>query len=100
MSMNVDEEVPEVAGIADARQLGAAIRAERVRRGMTQAALAERAGVSRAWLARFETGHPAAQIEQLLLVLRAFDLGLALEPLRTTAAEQALLAELAKRRDR
>lgn len=89
-----------MAGIADARRLGAAIRAERTRRGMTQAALAERAGVSRAWLARFETGHPAAQVEQLLRVLRTFDLGLALEPLRTTAAEQTLLTELAKRRDR
>ena len=89
-----------MAGIPDARQLGAAIRAERRRRGMTQAALAERAGVSRAWLARFETGHPAAQVEQLFLVLRAFGLGLTLEPLRATAAEQALLAELAKRRDR
>ncbi|MHA6632126.1 hypothetical protein ACU61A_42415 [Pseudonocardia sichuanensis] len=41
-----------------------------------------------------------ARVEQLLLVLRMFDLGLALEPLRTTAAEHALLAELAKRRDR
>lgn len=88
-----------MASIADARRLGAAIRAERIRSGLTQAALAERAGVSRAWLARFETGHPTAQVEQLFLVLRAFDLGLALEPLRTTAAERALLTELAKRRD-
>lgn len=88
-----------MAGIADPRQLGAAVRAERRKRGMTQAALAERAGVSRAWLARFETGHPAAQVEQLLLVLRAFGLGLALEPLRATTAERTLLTELAKRRD-
>lgn len=88
-----------MAGIADARRLGAVVRAERKRRGMTQVVLAERAGVSRAWLARFEMGHPAAQVEQLFRVLRVFDLGLAVEPLRATAGEQALLAELAKRQD-
>jgi HTH-type transcriptional regulator / antitoxin HipB len=86
-----------MASISDARQLGAAVRAERRRRGMSQVALAENARVSRAWLAKFEAGHSAASTEQVFLVLRALGLALELTTPRTTDAEAALLDALAAR---
>lgn len=86
-----------MATITDARQLGAAVRAERRRRNLTQSALAAHAGVSRAWLARFETGHRSASVEQVFLVLRTLGLGLELASPRMTKAEAELLAALAER---
>jgi transcriptional regulator with XRE-family HTH domain len=88
-----------MARIADARQLGAVVRAERKRRGISQDKLASQAHVSRAWLARFETGHPAASIEQVFRVLRALDLNLETGVRRTTKGEDEILAALAKRGD-
>lgn len=84
--------------ITQARQLGAAVRAERVRREVTQHRLAQDSGVSRAWLARFETGHPTASIEQVLRVLNALGLAIELAPPRTNDAEDAIRAALAARR--
>lgn len=81
--------------IDDARRLGAAVRAARKERELTQASLAAQAGVSRAWLARFETGHPAASIEQVFLVLRALGLSLQLTESRISEGEATLLAALA-----
>lgn len=86
-----------MATITDARQLGAAVRAERRRRKLTQEALAERAGVSRAWLAKFETGHRAASVEQVFLVLRTLGFGLELTAPRMTKAEADLLSALTER---
>jgi HTH-type transcriptional regulator/antitoxin HipB len=86
-----------MASIANARQLGAAVRAERKRRGLSQAKLAEQAGVSRAWLARFENGHPAASIEQVFRVLRSLDLTITVGERTHTSAESAVLAALAAR---
>lgn len=87
-----------MASIGNARQLGAALRAARKQRGLSQEALAERAGVSRAWLARFETGHPASSIAPIFRVLRFLDLGLDIVERKTTAAEETVLAALADRR--
>lgn len=39
------------------RQLGAVLRAARLRRGWSQTELAERAAVDRLWLVKLETGH-------------------------------------------
>ncbi|AYY14961.1 transcriptional regulator [Actinobacteria bacterium YIM 96077] len=88
-----------MASITDARQLGAAVRAERKRRGMSQVSFAAHAGVSRAWLARFEAGHPAASVEQVFLVLRALGLALELATPKTSEGEAALLAALAARKE-
>jgi HTH-type transcriptional regulator/antitoxin HipB len=59
------------------RDLGLRLRDERQRAGLTQAALAERAGVSRRWLVEFESGKDTAEFGLALKVVRA--LGLIIE---------------------
>lgn len=85
-----------MAVISGARGLGAAVRAERKRRGWSQVVLAENSSVSRAWLARFETGHPAASLEQVFRVLTAMDLELSVIKRRVSPAEGDVLAALAR----
>ncbi len=89
-----------MANITNARQLGAEVREARKKRGLSQEDLAARAGVSRAWLTRFETGHPTASIEPLFRVLSALDLSLDLAQRTVTEAEAAVLAALAARAKR
>lgn len=89
-----------MAHIANARQLGATVRAERKRHELSQEKLAEQAGVSRAWLARFESGHQAASIEQIFRVLRALDLTISIGKPTHTPAERAVLDALAEREKR
>jgi HTH-type transcriptional regulator/antitoxin HipB len=60
--------------ITDWSKLGATVKTQRQRLGLTQAATAERAEVSRSWLARVEAGHRAAELEQVLRLLRAVGL--------------------------
>lgn len=60
--------------------LGPAVRDARTRAGLTQAALAERADVSRGWLVRFEAGLPNAEPVAVLRLLRQLDLELVLRP--------------------
>jgi HTH-type transcriptional regulator/antitoxin HipB len=86
-----------MANITNARQLGAEVREARKKRGLSQEDLAAQAGVSRAWLTRFETGHPTASIEPLFRVLSALDLSLDLAERTVTEAEAAVLAALAAR---
>ncbi|MGI5221457.1 helix-turn-helix domain-containing protein [Nocardia sp. CA-290969] len=89
-----------MANITNARQLGAVVRAARKKQGLSQESLAARAGVSRAWLARFETGHPASSIAPIFRVLRSLDLGLTVGERTITDAEAAVLAALARREER
>ncbi|MDP9118486.1 MAG: helix-turn-helix domain-containing protein [Actinomycetota bacterium] len=56
--------------INEPRRLGGVIRELRKERAMTQAELALRAGVSRGYLVRLERGHPTAEIDAVLRVLR------------------------------
>jgi|KBSSwiStaDraftv2_1062776.scaffolds.fasta_scaffold12228_2 HTH-type transcriptional regulator/antitoxin HipB len=86
-----------MANITNARQLGTEVRDARKKQGLSQEGLAARAGVSRAWLARFETGHPAASLAPLFRVLGALDLSLDLTARTVTEAEAAVLAALAAR---
>ena len=58
--------------------LGRAIRDARLKVGFTQQQLAERAGISLAWLARVESGHRKAEIEYVMRTLAALGLSLAL----------------------
>lgn len=67
--------------------LGWAIRDARTAAGLTQHSLAERAGVSRAWLARVESGHRKAEIELLLRTVNVLGLSFSLGP--TPAADEA-----------
>ncbi|MFT8636624.1 MAG: helix-turn-helix domain-containing protein [Pseudoclavibacter sp.] len=57
--------------------VGAAIAAARSKRGWSQQQTADRAGVSRSWLAQVELGKPAFDFRRVLLVFNT--LGLRLE---------------------
>lgn len=65
--------------ISDWTKLGAAIRDARTSHGLTQNELAASAKVSRSWLAKVESGHRGAELEQILRLLAALDLGLFLQ---------------------
>lgn len=56
------------------RELASAIRAERKRLGLSQSALAERAGVGREWMIGLEKGKATAEIGLVLRTLRALGL--------------------------
>jgi transcriptional regulator with XRE-family HTH domain len=65
--------------ISTARQLGTAVHDARTRAGMTQAALAARAGVSRKWLIGLEQGaRTRAELGKVFDVLRALELSIQL----------------------
>lgn len=53
------------------RRLGARIRAERERQGMTQAKLARAAGISRNFASKLEQGHHGCHVMVLVRVARA-----------------------------
>jgi transcriptional regulator with XRE-family HTH domain len=53
--------------------LGAAVRAERRRRGLSQAALAAKVGVSREWLSRLENGASRLEADKVLRVMGVLD---------------------------
>ncbi|GCD20494.1 hypothetical protein CTKZ_20560 [Cellulomonas algicola] len=55
-------------------EMGAVIRSARERAGLTQAALARRAGVSREWLINVESGRTAAEFPRLLAVIEELEL--------------------------
>jgi HTH-type transcriptional regulator/antitoxin HipB len=83
--------------INEPRRLGRVIRELRKERAMTQAELASRAGVSRGYLVRLEQGHPTAEIDAILRVLRPLGARLFIgqEP-ALTEAETAVQAEWEK----
>ncbi|WP_295430737.1 helix-turn-helix transcriptional regulator [uncultured Thiodictyon sp.] len=56
------------------RELGARLAATRLERNLTQAALAEQAGVSKRTLERLESGEVATQLSGFVRVCRALDL--------------------------
>lgn len=58
----------------NAADVGAAIRAARRAEGLTQAQLAQRAGVGRQWLVALEKGHDRAELGKVVAVLAALGL--------------------------
>ena len=60
-------------------QFGQEIRRLRRANGITQAELAEAAGVSRRWLSRLERGHPGAEAGKIMMVVRALGLAVQLQ---------------------
>lgn len=77
------------------RDLGAALRDARRAAGLSQQALAERAGVSRQWLSRLETGsNPGAELRKVLDVLAALSLAVELGPMAKPTLEADPFADL------
>lgn len=66
--------------IRSIRDLAGVVRGRRSDLGISQADLAERAGVSRKWVYEFESGKPAAEVSLLLRVLDALGLTLEVAP--------------------
>lgn len=64
-----------------------AVRQARKQRGLTQAQLAQRAGVGRDWLVRLEQGNPRLELSKVLDTFTALGLSLSLET--TPATEPA-----------
>jgi transcriptional regulator with XRE-family HTH domain len=79
--------------IAHWTQLGSAVRDARTGRGLSQHELARQAGVSRSWLARVESGHRGAELEQILRLLSALRLVLVLRDESASEADMRLLTE-------
>ena len=74
--------------------LGRAIKAARLEARLTQQQLAERAVISRAWLARVESGHRKAEIEYLMRAVTALGLTFALAPMPPDETDPALAEAL------
>ena len=96
-------------------QLSSHLRALRKAKGWSQAELGRRLGLSQARVARIEGEPLSISVEQLLRVLAALDVGVALEPMQVqgsqdtevelkglsaVAAVGKLTAELARARDK
>lgn len=64
----------------NAQDVGAAIRAARTRRGLTQGRLAELAGVGRQWLVGVERGHDRAELSKVMSVVSALGMELTFAP--------------------
>jgi y4mF family transcriptional regulator len=67
-------------------EVGAAARDRRERLGWSQQALAERAGVTREWVVRFEGGKPSVRLDRVFDVITA--LGLVVELDERARAEE------------
>ena len=66
--------------ISEPRRLGRVVRELRRGKNMTQADLADQAGVSRGYLVRLEQGHPRAELSTVVTVLRALGARLMVAP--------------------
>lgn len=64
--------------IRDARQLGAALQRERKRQGLTQAKLAEKAGLRQPTISVVEGGKPTSELQVILDMMTALGLEMSL----------------------
>lgn len=69
------------------KQLGAIIRRQRRKMGLTQGQLGERAGLRQETISLMEAGNAANRLETLLAVLAALDLELQVAPRSRAALE-------------
>lgn len=76
-------------------ELGAAVRAERMSRGLTQTAVAQLAGVSREWLGRLERGAPRLEADKVLRALDALDIRVVPKGERATQQDIARALKIA-----
>ena len=75
--------------IRTAADLGALIRERRVKLGMDQSALAEKAGTSRKWIVEVEQGKPRAEIGLVLRTLKTLGVSLDIAVDRTQKVSAA-----------
>lgn len=75
-------------------QFGEALRAERKRQGLTQAQLAERAGLCRQKLIQLEQGKPGVALAAYAAALKALDLVLTIKPAEVELDEYPQLKRL------
>jgi len=75
--------------IRTAADLGAFIRERRVKLGMDQSDLAEKAGTSRKWIVEVEQGKPRAEIGLVLRTLKTLGVSLDITVDRTEKASAA-----------
>lgn len=84
----------KVHSIAD---VAAAVRGHRLDRGLSQAALASRSGISRKWISEFESGKTTVELALVIRILDALDLRLDLTEIHKAPADpvdlDALLEE-------
>lgn len=66
--------------ITDWNKLGALVKDARNGYGWSQTELAQRANVSRAWIAKLEAGHRGAELEQILRLFQALQMNLIARP--------------------
>jgi y4mF family transcriptional regulator len=85
--------------ISDWNKLGAMVREARNDQGWSQSQLAERAQVSRAWIAKLEAGHRSAELEQILRLFSALNLVLLAQPAGATTAPSATASQVAQSRN-
>ena len=71
---------PELMRAATTEDLGAAVRAERTRRGMTQTELASLSGTTRQWISAFERGRTRVETDLAFGTLGAIGLSVDLSP--------------------
>ncbi|MEJ2644306.1 MAG: helix-turn-helix domain-containing protein [Gammaproteobacteria bacterium] len=72
------------------KQIGNLVRRTRKKRGLSQTALGQRAGLRQETISLIETGNPAAKLETILAVLAALDL-----EFRIVARSKAEAADIA-----
>jgi HTH-type transcriptional regulator / antitoxin HipB len=70
----------EAYRVYDARGIGQALRHFRQLRGMTQAELADQAGIPRQYLVAMEGGLETEQVRRTFRALRALGLGITVQP--------------------
>lgn len=70
-----------------AKQIGAVVRRERRKRGLTQAELGSRIGLRQATVSKLERGEPATQLRTLLEALTALDLQIVITERRKASRE-------------
>lgn len=71
-----------------AKQLGAIIRRERRRQGLTQARLGAKIGLRQATVSKLEAGEPATQLRTLLDALTALNLEVQVVPRGQTSGDE------------
>lgn len=77
--------------------LASVVKGRRLDLGLSQKLLAQRAGVSREWINQFESGKPTAQLAQLLRVIDALELSLAVDERPPSELRRAELDEVVRR---